>query len=126
MGLIAYNMSLTFVSYSFTGFQIDTITQKAFAKVRIYYRRDDAPSILEDEQIHVSCSFYDKEPEWKIKYNIIKAAKNKLLRLEADFPRLIDNIFTASGRRHDCHASSQFPARQYVQCTHLASSRYQH
>ncbi len=74
-------MRLTFVSHSIIDFRMDTMSGDAFGKILIYYRRDDAPSILEHEQVHISCPFCDKEPEWRIRNNIIKLTKNHMLQL---------------------------------------------
>lgn len=86
-------MKIIFVSHSVIDFYIDKITGKAIGKVLIYYRRDDAPAYLEHDYVNVSYTFPKEEPKWEVRYNIITAAKKKLLQLEATFPRLITNIF---------------------------------
>ncbi len=119
-------MRLTFVSHSIIDFRMDTMSGDAFGKILIYYRRDDAPSILEHEQVHISCPFCDKEPEWRMGNNIIKLSKNKLLQLEIAFPRVIENIFKDTGSHLDDILVLQEPITQSVQSTHVVETQYIH
>lgn len=119
-------MRLTFVSHSIIDFSIDTVAQKAIGKILIYYRRDDAPAFLEHEQIHISCPFNDREAEWRIRSNLIKLAKNKLLRLQIAFPQVINNIFAENGDFPKRKTGQQSPTNQNLQSTHIFESRYRH
>lgn len=86
-------MSLEFTSFDVVDCRIEAGKSKAFGRILVrHYEVDDA-SFVEDTRVHVSCTYFDREPKWKTKRRLENAAKEKMLLLESLYPEPVTNIF---------------------------------
>lgn len=86
-------MGLEFTSFDVVDYQIDAESNKVLGRILVRHHEDGDASFVEDTRIHVTCAYFDKEPRWKTKRRLKKAAKSKMLLLEALYPESVINIF---------------------------------